>query len=85
MIAGGEGAVGARLGAQLGRVAVTAAGKQRAQRVGCGVGAHQQRAVILLFDQRRLAQLGERGNLIDGMLVEGGLGIEVGERRARDA
>ncbi len=80
VVAGGERAVGARFSAQRGTRGRDRGGEQRAQRVGCGVGAHQQRAVILLFDERRLAQIGERGDLVDGVLVEDGLGVEIGER-----
>ncbi len=62
--------VGARLGAQLGPRSGHSRGKQRVQRVGAGVGAQQHRPVILLFDQRSLAQFGQRSDERDDVLLE---------------
>ena len=42
-----------------GRVAVARSGQKIVQRVGRGVGAEEQRAVIFLFDERRFAKFGE--------------------------
>ena len=80
VVAGGERAVGARFSAEGGTRGRDRGSEQIVQRVGGGIGAEEQRAVILLFDKRRFAQFGERGDLIDGVLVEDGLGVEVGER-----
>ena len=80
--AGCEGAVGARFSAQGRPRGGDCGGKQSVQRVGGGVGAHQQRAVIFLFDERRFAQIGERGDLVNGVLVEDCFGVEIGKRRA---
>jgi hypothetical protein len=38
--------------------------------------------VILLFDEGSFAELGERSDFIDGVLVEGGFRLEIDKRSA---
>jgi hypothetical protein len=65
--AGGEWAVGARFGSELGTSCDETAVEQPAQSVSAGVGAEKNRAVVLLFDHGGFAEIGERGDLFNGL------------------
>ncbi len=56
-----------------------ACAEQRRNVSAAASALRSRRAVIFLFDQRRLAQIGERGDQCDGVFVEYGFGIEIGD------
>ena len=82
MIAGRKRPVGARLGAQLGTRRRHRVVQQRVNVSRAGVGTQQHRPVILLLHQRRVAQIGERGDQFNRMLVEGLRRIQFARARA---